>query len=227
MNKNPGQKHLQDMMAQSQKQMADYQKRGMQHEWMKKQEEDERRREDEVSRGDKAAGKAGAGSQGGGSFLADGRFKQVEAEVARLKQQLAAGRLSEEKFNEQLKNLMVEDDNGDWWMVGASSGGWYRFDGQSWLQSTPPGSWVQGVSTPVDSKLSFKESSRPRGHPFRACLMFIVLVVLVIAAGFVAGWFTSNVLGITGVVPYIPAGIVWGAGLYLAFKRTLRTWRGG
>ena len=154
MNKNPGQKHLQDMMAQSQKQMGDFQKRGMQHEWMKKQEEDKRRREEEASRG----GRAGkGGGPGGGYFQADERFKQVEAEVARLKDQLAAGRLSEEKFNEQLKNLMVEDDNGDWWMVGASTGGWYRFDGQGWVQSTPPGSWVQGGSARLVPQLSSKD----------------------------------------------------------------------
>jgi hypothetical protein len=220
MNKNPGQKHLQDMMAQSQKQMADYQKRGMQHEWMKKQEEDKHPREEVTSQEGKG------GEPGGGYFQADERFKQVEAEVARLKDQLAAGRLSEEEFNEQLKNLMVEDDNGDWWMVGASTGGWYRFDGQSWVQSNPPGSWVQGGGSPIPSTKSSKVISHPKGHPFGACMLFVFLVVLVIAAGFAAGAFAANVLGMQGDKPFIPAGIVWGAGLYFAIKRALRTWRG-
>ena len=45
-------------------------------------------------------------------------FAQVEKEVTTLRQDLAAGRLTEEQFKAQLREMMVEDANGNWWMVG-------------------------------------------------------------------------------------------------------------
>ena len=142
MNRNPGQKHLQDMMARSQKQKANQQKRNMQAAWMQKQQE-KARQQDETDQGGASSGGAPTKWQGGGYFQADERFSKVEDEVASLKNQLKSGRLSEEKFQDQLNNLMVEDDNGDWWMIGTKSDAWYRFDGQNWAQSTPPGRWCR------------------------------------------------------------------------------------
>ena len=49
-------------------------------------------------------------------------FAEVEREVAKLRQDVAAGRLAEEQFKAQLRELMVEDEHGAWWMVGYETG---------------------------------------------------------------------------------------------------------
>lgn len=64
-------------------------------------------------------------------------FQRVENEYFRLKGQLAAGRLTTEQFEAALSGLMVEH-KGHYWTIGAESGQWYRHDGQTWHEATPP-----------------------------------------------------------------------------------------
>jgi hypothetical protein len=66
------------------------------------------------------------------------RFSEVEAEMARLRQEMAAGRLTEAQFKERLKNLMVQDAQGTWWMIGLDTDQWYRYDGREWVPGVPP-----------------------------------------------------------------------------------------
>ena len=66
-------------------------------------------------------------------------FAEVEREVAKLRQELAAGRLTEEQFKARLRELMVLDEHGAWWMVGYETGEWYRHDGTDWVRADPPG----------------------------------------------------------------------------------------
>jgi len=65
-------------------------------------------------------------------------FTEVEREVAKLRQDLTAGRLTEDECKARMRELMVEDTEGNWWMVGYETGQWYYHDGQKWLQSEPP-----------------------------------------------------------------------------------------
>lgn len=228
MNKNPGQKHLQDMMARSQKQVANQQKRSMQMAWTQKQQEEARRLE-EAGHDDMGGGGTTTKWQGQGYYQPDERFSKVEDEVASLKNQLKTGRLSEEKFSEQLNNLMVEDDTGDWWMIGTKSDAWFRFDGQNWVQSTPPGRWVQGGSTATASKTSRAEQRSRKGHPFGAILLFIFLLALFGVIGVLVGGFVYENLGFeVMILPDIPLAIavLWVIGLIIAFRRARRTWRG-
>jgi hypothetical protein len=66
-------------------------------------------------------------------------FPEVEREVAKLRQDLAASRLTEEQFKAHLREMMVEDEEGNWWMVGYETGEWYRHDGTDWVPNQPPG----------------------------------------------------------------------------------------
>jgi len=82
-------------------------------------------------------------------------FAEVERVVAKLRQDLAAGRLTEEQFKTRLREMMVQDERGDWWMVGYETGEWYRHDGTDWVPDQPPlaqpvvrqrmPAWVWGV----------------------------------------------------------------------------------
>jgi len=231
MNRNPGQKHLQDMMARSQKQMANQQKRKMQMAWTQKQQE-KAREQDETAQDGASSGGAPTKWQGQGHFQLDERFSKVEDEVASLKKQLKAGRLSEEKFNEKLNNLIVEDNNGDWWMVGTKSDTWFRFDGQNWVQSTPPGRWVQDDSSISGSRIKRASQKSQQGHPFGAVILFLFLLALFAVIGYLAGWFLAEGLGfyeeiLPGIpVPTVIMFIVWVFGFFFSLKRASRTWRG-
>ena len=65
------------------------------------------------------------------------QFQRVEAEVARLRDEHRAGRLSDDAFAEALKAQTLQHD-GRWWMVGADSGDWYVHDGARWKRQNRP-----------------------------------------------------------------------------------------
>ncbi len=52
------------------------------------------------------------------------RFQQAEDRYFLLKGQRATGRITREQFNAALKELMIQDAQGRWWMIGVDSGKW-------------------------------------------------------------------------------------------------------
>lgn len=66
------------------------------------------------------------------------RFQEVEAAFGRLKGNFAEGRITQQEFIDSLKQLRIKDSQGRFWMIGAQSGQWYRFDGRDWIQAKPP-----------------------------------------------------------------------------------------
>ena len=65
-------------------------------------------------------------------------FSQVAAKFQRLKAQYDAGALSEADFKARLQDLMIQDEQGRWWMIGYETGQWYVHDGEKWAQAEPP-----------------------------------------------------------------------------------------
>lgn len=65
------------------------------------------------------------------------RFKAIEQEYLRLRRQVQAGHLTTQQFHKALRRLTVEDAEGRTWMLGASSGQWYYYDGAEWIESDP------------------------------------------------------------------------------------------
>ncbi len=66
------------------------------------------------------------------------QFAEIEREYRRLRAQHAAGTLSEADFKAQLQDLMIEDDQGRWWIIGYETGQWYVHDGEQWVPGEPP-----------------------------------------------------------------------------------------
>src|SRR5690606_9989247 len=66
------------------------------------------------------------------------RFAETEEEVRTLRQMLRAGQISQEQFEEQLRSLMILDDDQVWWMIGAESDNWYKYQDNDWVAATPP-----------------------------------------------------------------------------------------
>jgi hypothetical protein len=65
-------------------------------------------------------------------------FKNIEQEFERLKREFRQGDISRPQFIDGLKKLRFKDEEGRFWMVGAQSGKWYYYDGETWIQSNPP-----------------------------------------------------------------------------------------
>lgn len=124
-------------------------------------------------------------------------FAEVEREVAKLRQELAAGRTTEKQFKARLKEMMVEDEQGNWWMVGYATGRWYRHDGTDWVREDPPGHGL------LDSELSPSPQVRPvairTGR--RSALGYRALGALIGAVG----WTTGAVIGGSLVYDAIPS----------------------
>jgi hypothetical protein len=64
-------------------------------------------------------------------------FARAEKDYTALKQARQSGKLSEDEFKTQLRDLMVQDDSGAWWMLGVKSGRWYRFEDDGWVRRDP------------------------------------------------------------------------------------------
>jgi formylglycine-generating enzyme required for sulfatase activity len=65
-------------------------------------------------------------------------FSQVAAEFQKLKAQYDTGALSEAEFKARLQDLMIQDEQGRWWMIGYETGQWYVHDGKKWVRARPP-----------------------------------------------------------------------------------------
>jgi len=122
-------------------------------------------------------------------------FNQVETEYAQLKEQYQAGSITEQHFKSQLQDLMLQDEAGDWWVIGYETGQWYRHDGTDWVRADPPGHIEVGTPSPPDS-LPESTTSKPVTQTTRSGFMKWNPVVLVSI-----GW--GVIWGIIWSIPWL------------------------
>lgn len=65
------------------------------------------------------------------------KFREVEDKYQELKTQLDNGTLSNDELKKELKNMMVNDDEGNYWMIGGKTGKWYLYNGTDWREGNP------------------------------------------------------------------------------------------
>lgn len=65
-------------------------------------------------------------------------FAEVEERYRALKDRFTTGELSEADFKARLQDLMIEDDQGRWWIIGYETGQWYVSEGEQWTPAEPP-----------------------------------------------------------------------------------------
>ncbi|MFQ5813925.1 MAG: hypothetical protein ACE5I2_12185 [Anaerolineae bacterium] len=65
-------------------------------------------------------------------------FAQVENKYEELKRKYDAGAIPEDEFKAQLEELMIEDEEGKWWIIGYETGMWHYHDGEKWVRGEPP-----------------------------------------------------------------------------------------
>lgn len=83
------------------------------------------------------------------------RFRQVEGEYLKLREQLAANRISRQQFEAALQALVFPDARGRHWIIGFDTGHWNVYDGQRWVQADP----YAGAASPT--------AAAPPGSPPR------------------------------------------------------------
>jgi hypothetical protein len=68
----------------------------------------------------------------------ENKFKDTEKEFKELKSKYRQKEIDESEFKQSLKNLRVQDEEGKYWTIGAQTGKWYYFDGDNWIEASPP-----------------------------------------------------------------------------------------
>ncbi len=63
---------------------------------------------------------------------------QAMGEIQRLRNLFAAGQISPEGFAQAVNQLQITDAGGNFWHVDGATLKWYRFEGQTWVERTPP-----------------------------------------------------------------------------------------
>lgn len=80
--------------------------------------------------------------------MADNPFQRAEQEYYGLRGRLAAGRITQEQFEQSVRELMLQDAQGRYWVLGVESGKWHVYNGSDWVPSDPPSSAASTPPTP-------------------------------------------------------------------------------
>ena len=130
--------------------------------------------------------------------MAADKYRHAEDEYFKLRGQFDTGRLTQEQFDEKLRALMLQDEQGRYWMLGADSGKWYYYDGTKWVQGDPyPGASMPPPialaalppsSPPPVSSVGVPPASAPPAAAKRGLPIVPILIVLALLALGVAGF---------------------------------------
>jgi hypothetical protein len=77
-------------------------------------------------------------------------FQEADRRYAELTRQRDAGSISDQEFDAQRRQLMVQDDEGRWWAKIGKSGEWHYRDDSTWVRGTPPG-YQESIPEPTSS----------------------------------------------------------------------------
>lgn len=139
----------------------------------------------------------------------DERFKRVEDEYFSLRGRLSSGRITQEQFEAALKDLVIQDEQGRYWMVGADTGQWYLNDGQSWVPAQPP-----GQRAPPPATLPAYSNAPIGGRRSNPLLLVAAAVIALLAIGVVvlalvsSGRLTNAEIIVTATPPAVAAAPV-------------------
>lgn len=152
-------------------------------------------------------------------------FEEAEKIYRDLKQQHAAGKLSDTDFEAEVAKLRHQDAQGRWWQLGVQTGEWYMHDGQKWNKAKPPPTpaapAVEPVAVPEGSAAQkprlasvlparlFSAAPAGRGDgkglPTSLLIVIIAVVALIAVAVLVGGYFLiSGQLGSTARATVTP-----------------------
>ena len=123
-----------------------------------------------------------------------GAFVRTGKQFGLLKTSYEAGNLTEAQYNAALQDLILQDEAGAYWMIGAETGRWYRHDGQEWVSAQPPAESAEqaavarSATSPPSAPAAMAPTARrrPKGIWFAGVIVGILLVSW--ASSYVRGW---------------------------------------
>jgi membrane peptidoglycan carboxypeptidase len=65
------------------------------------------------------------------------RYRETEDRVGSLRRMMQAGQISQDDFINQLRDLMILDDDQVWWMMGVETDTWYKSENNEWVPAVP------------------------------------------------------------------------------------------
>ncbi len=86
------------------------------------------------------------------------KFRHTEDQVRALRELYQSGQITYDDYQQQLRQLLVLDDNQVYWMMGVESDKWYRYD-------TPTEQWVEDVPSVLSASQQDTYYQLPRLDP--------------------------------------------------------------
>ena len=86
-------------------------------------------------------------------------FQQALKSYTALRRQYDNGTLAAKEFAERVYKLRLKDEQGIWWQVRPEDGGWFIWDGSSWVPAALPGTKTQPRQTAAS------QMEKPRMQP--------------------------------------------------------------
>ena len=65
-------------------------------------------------------------------------FEEARVEYGRLRQAYDQRQISADEYGRRVQGLQVRDGGGTYWAIDGNTGGWLRYDGNSWVPGQPP-----------------------------------------------------------------------------------------
>ncbi len=158
----------------------------------------------------------------------DEKFRSVEEKYFMLRGKFEAGRISRAEFETALKDLIFQDAQGRYWMLGVDTGKWHTHDGAAWVEKDPEATTANAPPSRPTSLPEMGGARRPRPsvppppaqtaptkkgggcgrNLLLGCLGLVVLIV-VIAVGLFLGVRSGAITqgGVLNIVGLGPADI--------------------
>lgn len=90
-------------------------------------------------------------------------FAEADAQYELVKQSYRTGVLTDQQFDDRLRELMVMDELGRWWAKSRENGTWHYYDAgtNSWVPATPPGTEPPPLTSVPSAKDAASKTSTP------------------------------------------------------------------
>jgi hypothetical protein len=127
------------------------------------------------------------------------RFDEARQRFAVLKDRYNRGELDDAAYEAALRELIIQDEHGQYWMIGAETGGWYRYDGAAWIPQDPPGAVAPLSAAPAASAVpaarpAKQDAAAPTGFPWNWVAVALAVVLVLVLAAVAIVWFFPSIL---------------------------------
>jgi hypothetical protein len=121
------------------------------------------------------------------------RFAEAMRRFTALKGRFEKGELDDAAYEAALRELILQDEQGQYWMIGTDSAEWYLYDGVQWIRKDPP---LVVAPSPGSPSAPAGRPAAPvptavvagKGFPWIWVVLALVVVLALILAAVVVAW---------------------------------------